>query len=178
MLTAFVEEFCPEKKEALNGISLSRQTVTRRIETLNGDIERSVKSQASDFVYFSIALDESTDNSDTAQLAIMVRGVDQHFNVTEDLLTLGSLHGTTTGRDVFNELTKHLEEFNLPLEKLSGICTDGAPAMAGTQNGLIGLLLKSQVWGLPPYIYHCIIHQENLAAQTLKMDHVMSCLWW
>ena len=54
------------------------------------------------------------------------------------------------------------------------MCTDGAPAMAGTQNGLIGLLLKSQVWGLPPYVYHCIIHQENLAAQTLKMDHVMS----
>ena len=71
-----------------------------------------MKSQASDFVYFSIALDESTDNSDTAQLAIMVRGVDQHFNVTEDLLTLGSLHGT--------------------------------------QNGLIRLLLKSQVWGLLP----------------------------
>ena len=112
MLTAFVEEFCPEKKVALNGISLSRQTVTRHIETLSEDIKRSVKSQASDFVYLSIALDESTDNSDTAQLAIMVRGVDQHFNVTEDLLTLGSLHGT--------------------------------------QNGLIGLLLKSQVWGLLP----------------------------
>lgn len=27
---------------------------------------------------------------------------------------------------------------------------------------------------MPPYIYHCIIHQENLAAQTLKMNHVMN----
>ncbi len=174
VLTAFVEEFCPEKREALAGISLSRQSVTRRIETLSQDIEQSVKSRASNFVYFSIALDESTDNSDTAQLAIMVRGVDEDFNVTEDLLTLGNLHSTTTGRDVFDELFCHLQDFNLPLERLSGVCTDGAPAMAGTQNGLVGLLLKSRVWDMPPYIYHCIVHQENLAAQTLKMNHVMN----
>lgn len=91
-----------------------------------------MKSRVSNFVYFSIALEESTDNSDTAQLAIMVRGVDGDFNVTEDLLTRGSIHGTTTGRDVFDELFHHLQDFNLPLERLSGVRTDGAPAMAGT----------------------------------------------
>lgn len=169
-----MEEFCPEKKESLEGISLSRNTVARRIETLSDDIERSVKSVATNFVYFSIALDESTDNSDTAQLAIMVRGVDEQFNVTEDLLNLCSLHDTTTGKDIYENLIKQLTDFNLPLEKLSGVCTDGAPAMAGRQNGLIGLVLKSRLWEIQPYTYHCIIHQENLAAQTLKMDHVMN----
>lgn len=169
-----MEEFCPEKTEALEAISLSRNTVTRRMETLSDDIERTVKSVATNFVYFSIALDESTDNSDTAQLAIMVRGVDEQFNITEDFLNLASLHGTTTGRDVYENLLKQLANFNLPLEKLSGVATDGAPAMAGTQNGLIGLLLKSRLWEIPPYTYHCIIHQENLAAQSLKMDHVMN----
>ncbi|XP_067945281.1 general transcription factor II-I repeat domain-containing protein 2A-like [Watersipora subatra] len=57
--------------------------------------------------------------------------------------------------------------------KLSGICTDGAPAMTGEHTGLIGLLLKSRVWNVLPIVYHCIIHQENLGAQHLKMGHVM-----
>ena len=35
--TAFVKKFCPEKREALARISLSRQTITRRIETLSQD---------------------------------------------------------------------------------------------------------------------------------------------
>ena len=79
---------------------------------------RKLKEIASNFVYFSISLDESTDNSDIAQLAIMVRGIDDQFEITEDFLTMSSLHGTTTGRDIFNNLLKELEDFNLPLEKL------------------------------------------------------------
>ncbi|XP_067930489.1 general transcription factor II-I repeat domain-containing protein 2A-like [Watersipora subatra] len=173
VLTEFVEEFCPDKKEALESISLSRHTVIRRIETLSKDIERKLKEVASNFIYFSIALDESTDNSDIAQLAIMVRGIDDQFSITEDFLTMSSLHGTTTGQDTFDNLLKELKDFNLPLEKLSGICTDGAPAMTGEHTGLIGLLLKSRVWNVPPIVYHCIIHQENLGAQHFKMGHVM-----
>ncbi|XP_067937225.1 general transcription factor II-I repeat domain-containing protein 2A-like [Watersipora subatra] len=173
VLTAFVEEFCADKKEALESISLSRHTVIRRIETLSKDIERKLKEVASNSIYFIIALDESTDNSDIAQFAIMVRGIDDQFSITEDFLTMSSFHGTTTGQDIFDNLLKELKDFNLPLEKLSGICTDGAPAMTGEHTGLIGLLLKSRVWNVPPIVYHCIIYQENLGAQHLKMGHVM-----
>ncbi|GBP45138.1 General transcription factor II-I repeat domain-containing protein 2A [Eumeta japonica] len=59
------------------------------------------------FKSFSIALDESTDLSDTAQLAIFNRGVDKKFTVTEELLALRPLKGTTTGEDIFNEVQKH-----------------------------------------------------------------------
>ena len=59
------------------GRILSRQTVTHCIETLSQDLEQSVKLCASNFVYFSIALDESTDNPDTAPLMIMLREVDE-----------------------------------------------------------------------------------------------------
>ncbi|GBP09324.1 General transcription factor II-I repeat domain-containing protein 2A [Eumeta japonica] len=58
------------------------------------------------FESFSIALDESTDLSDTAQLAIFIRGVDKEFTVTEELLALQPLKGTTTGEDIFNEVQK------------------------------------------------------------------------
>jgi hypothetical protein len=48
---------------------------------------------------FSIALDDSTDSnaSDTAQLAIFIRGVDADYKITEELLALRPSKGTTTG---------------------------------------------------------------------------------
>ncbi|GBP71233.1 General transcription factor II-I repeat domain-containing protein 2 [Eumeta japonica] len=52
------------------------------------------------------SLDESIDLSDTAQLAIFIRGVDKEFTVIEELLVLHPLKGTTTGEDIFNEVQK------------------------------------------------------------------------
>ncbi|GBP50308.1 General transcription factor II-I repeat domain-containing protein 2 [Eumeta japonica] len=52
------------------------------------------------------ALDESTELSNTAQLAIFIRGVHKVFTVTEKLLALQPLKGTTTGEDVFIEVQK------------------------------------------------------------------------
>ncbi|XP_067947643.1 general transcription factor II-I repeat domain-containing protein 2-like [Watersipora subatra] len=84
-----------------------------------------------------------------------------------------SLYGKTTGKDVYESLLKELAEFSLPLEKMSGICTEGVPALVGKNTGLISLLLSSHCWDVSLVVYHCVIHQENLAEQTLKMDHVM-----
>ena len=43
-------------------------------------------------------MDESTDKQDTAQLLIFIRGIDKDFSITEELLGLESMKGTTTGR--------------------------------------------------------------------------------
>ncbi|GBP27878.1 General transcription factor II-I repeat domain-containing protein 2A [Eumeta japonica] len=52
------------------------------------------------------ALDESTDLSDAAQLAIFIRGVDKEFTVGEELLPLQPLKETIAGKDIFNESQK------------------------------------------------------------------------
>ena len=48
-----------------------------------------------------LALDESTDQGDTAQLVIFIRGIDENLNVTEEMLDLCHMKGTTTGRDIY-----------------------------------------------------------------------------
>ncbi|CAK1585423.1 unnamed protein product [Parnassius mnemosyne] len=66
---------CPEKKNELEKISLSRRTVVRRIEMMANDIKTTLTDLMAGFESFSIALDEITDLSDTAQLDIFIRGV-------------------------------------------------------------------------------------------------------
>ena len=79
---------CPDKRKDFEQISLSRRAVVRRIQMMADDIKTSLNERITRFKAFSIALDESTDASDTAQLAVFIRGVDVDFNITEDLLTL------------------------------------------------------------------------------------------
>ena len=120
-------------------------------------------------------MDESTDTSDTAQLSIFIRGVDSSLRVTEELLGLKSMHGTTTGKDLFDEVCKCMNEMGLPWDKLVGLTTDGAPAMCSQKNGLVGRIREKmlEVNGAGELTAYCIIHQESLCGKALKMDHVM-----
>ncbi|XP_064079452.1 general transcription factor II-I repeat domain-containing protein 2A-like [Macrobrachium nipponense] len=61
-------------------ISLNRMTVQRRIVDLSGDIVDQLKEKSKQFVYFSLATDESTDVTSTAQLLVFVRGVTEDFS--------------------------------------------------------------------------------------------------
>lgn len=49
-----------------------------------------------------MALDESTDISDTSQLLVMARNVYEEFNISEELFRCIWLHGSTSGINVFN----------------------------------------------------------------------------
>lgn len=86
-----VEKICPEKKQEFANVCLARNTVVRRIEDVSSDIKRQFEAKGAEFDFFSLACDESTDASDTAQLLIFLRGVDNEMNVSDELLDLQSL---------------------------------------------------------------------------------------
>jgi hypothetical protein len=116
---------------------------------------------------FSIALDDSTDASDTAQLAIFIRVVDADFNITKELLALQPLKRRTIGEvETANTI---FERFGLKWSSLSGICTGGAPAVIGARKGLIGIVhdraIELQIHPENLTNFHCIIHQQNLCAK-------------
>jgi len=81
------------------------------------------------------------------------------------------MKGTTTGKDVFDEVKRVLAKFGLPEDKLCGLTTDGAPSMTGKYNGFIALMLKSVTHDI--ISHHCILHQEQLCAKVLDMKDVM-----
>jgi hypothetical protein len=60
------------------------------------DIKKSLKEEIAILEAFSVVMDDSTDASDTAQLSIFIRGVDEDFNRKEELLALQPLKGATT----------------------------------------------------------------------------------
>jgi glutaredoxin-related protein len=141
------------------------------------DIKKSLKEKITRLEAFSIALDDSTDAPDTAQLAIFIQGVDVDFNITEKLLALQPLKGTTTSEDIFETFNTVFGRFGLKWSSLSGICTDGAPAMVGARKGLIGMVhertIELQIHPENLTNFHCIIHQQNLCAKSIKSTNVM-----
>lgn len=56
------------RKKIFQNISLSRMTVQRRIIDISTNLQEQLIQKASEFYYYSVAMDESTDVKDTAQL--------------------------------------------------------------------------------------------------------------
>ncbi|GCC27815.1 hypothetical protein chiPu_0006241 [Chiloscyllium punctatum] len=103
------ELLCLEKKEAFENVPLSRCTVMIRIGDIARNLELQLQHRAVNFDFFSLALDESCNVRDTAQLLIFICGITTDFKITEELAAMQSMKGTTTGNDLFTELNAHLD---------------------------------------------------------------------
>jgi len=70
--------------QKVRNLQLSHQTVSRRIQDLSTDLEEQLRNQLKTCQAFSIALDESTDISDTAQIVFWIRFVSEDLSVHEE----------------------------------------------------------------------------------------------
>lgn len=158
--------------KSVTQIPISRHTTERRITEICRSVQTNLKGDITNCISFSLALDESTDISDIPQLAVFIRFVTSDFTIKEELLDLVALKDTTRGIDVKNALDTILENFDVPLNNLVSIATDGAPAMQGKNIGLIGLLKSDSRF--PQFLpVHCIIHREHLIAKHFNFEDVM-----
>lgn len=168
---------CPETKDKFEKISLSRRTVTRRVELIDEDITSILNKKAKSFTFYSLALDESNDVKDTAQLLIFIRGINETFEITEEFLTMESLKGQTRGEDLFERVSAAIENMKLPWSKLVNVTTDGSPNLTGKNVGLLRRI-QNKVRDENPdqdvIFLHCIIHQESLCKSVLQLNHVVN----
>ena len=99
-------------------------------------LEDALVQNINKFSYFSLALDESMDINDTAQLVVFIGEVTDHFEIKKELLNLVRMKSTTTGEHITEEVLKISEKCHLDPKNLSGLTTDGAPAKVGRHKGL------------------------------------------
>ena len=170
-------KICPEKSSLFNKVPSSRMTIQRRVEDLAKDANEQLHDRLASCTSFSVALDESTDTTYTAQLLVYVRAVNSNFEITQELAVLASLHGRTAGLDIFKGMKTLLDGFNIDWSKLCSVTTDGAQAMVGRRTGFAAQLRlhlnEIGLCGDAVTLYHCIIHQEVLCSHVMKFDNIM-----
>ena len=76
---------------------------------------------SNDFVWFSLVLDESTVEEDTAQLLIFIRRINKNFVITKKLLGLESMKDTSTGKDLFEHAVHCVKKIAYPGTKLQAL---------------------------------------------------------
>ncbi|KAH1004425.1 hypothetical protein HUJ05_005238 [Dendroctonus ponderosae] len=144
---SLLEEF-KNKKEIVSAIStlqLLARTVTRRIEIIAENLEAELANDMETCIFFSLQMDESTDVTNISQLAICVKMVFPDFTAKEEFLKVLPLKGSTRRGDIFSTFKMYITDVKLPLQKLSSITTDGAPAMTEDEDVQCTYLLHTEV---------------------------------
>ncbi len=146
----------------ISQIPCSDSTAARPTEILADDLLEQLSSAIKKAKFMSLAVDESTDNTDNAQLMVFVRFFDEEKGeFHEDVLGLTNLHGHTRGDEIYEAVTQMLRDREMDLKHVVSIATDGAPCMIGRERGLVSRLRAHH----PDLMaYHCIIHQMVLCA--------------
>ncbi|XP_069828996.1 zinc finger BED domain-containing protein 5-like [Dendropsophus ebraccatus] len=169
------EEFQGKIKQ----IPLSDSMAARRTEIISEDLLSQLQLKVKMADCISLAVDESCDATDNAQLMVFVRFYGKTQNVfCEDLLGMTALHTHTRGEDIFEAITKILKDRGINLDSVISVATDGAPAMIGKEKGLVARL---KVLNPSLISYHCIIHQSILCANLGEkyaniMENVMKLI--
>ncbi|XP_038202257.1 general transcription factor II-I repeat domain-containing protein 2 isoform X4 [Arvicola amphibius] len=165
---------CPE--QAFSNTSPPANPVAPPVEDLAGNIWKTVRQKIRSFVAYSIAIDEITDINDTTQLAIFIRGIDDNFDVAEELLDTVPMTGAKSGNEILLCVENSLKKFSIDWSKLVSVASTGTPAMVDANSGLVTKLrarAASCCKGADLKSVCCIIHPEWLCSQKLRMGHVM-----
>ena len=128
--------------------------------------------------FYTIMVDETTDLSNTEQMVLFLRHVDDDLNVHEELIGLHSLESTSAD-NIMLTIQDILLRLNLSINNCRGQCHDGASNMSGIRSGV-----ATKVSSLEPRaLYtHCYGHALNLAVQdvikgTKLMDDTLSTVY-
>ena len=130
------------KARGVYTISPSASSVVRRTEELGENIVAQLQQKAENFLWYSLAMNESIDFASTSQLLIFICGFNLDFKITEQLASVCSMSGTTNGEGHFHEVKKTLHSCSLRWNKLQCVTVDEGINMAGLKKGLVGRIVS------------------------------------
>ncbi|KAG8235195.1 hypothetical protein J437_LFUL014159 [Ladona fulva] len=120
--------------QKIKELPLSAKTIKDRTIKMSSNITVQQIEDLKMVSAVSIAVDESCDINDTAQVSLFVRFI-SHTGPKEELLGLLPLKGQTRGEDIGNAVIECMDKHHIPLDKIVSISTDGAKSMTGVRKG-------------------------------------------
>ena len=159
--------------EIITKLPISSYTVIRNVKSIGNEMTQQIIDKQLD--RYSLAVDDSTDCTDIPELMISMRGIDNRFNITEEMFDLVPLENRTTGEDIFQAIKASVERNGFDFNKLKSITSDGCPSMSGKNIGAMRKLsdyIKSNS-GITIKTFQCAIHQESLCANSSHFNNVM-----
>ena len=88
-------------------LPLSRTTITSRQHELASNLKQQLNSTIQKEVFYSIAIDESVDNTDYAHALVFICVITGDFNCFEELLCLCTMKDRTREIDIFNAFKRN-----------------------------------------------------------------------
>ena len=165
------------KEADYSSIALSRVTMQRRQDDIAQQFKLSLQAKINKKEsLFLLAVDESTEINDSAQLLIFVRCLSSSFELCEDFLFMETLATCTRGEDLFIAVKNACIRSGSDLKYLRGICTDGAPAMTSNQQGFVTRFsdyVSNEYDSKELINLHCIIHREASCAKSVALNTIL-----
>jgi len=153
-----------DSTNVLKSLPLSANSVKRRIDEMAEEIENTVVSELKN-CKFSIQLDESVFGVSAVLMAYVRYFSKIKGEVIDEFLFAKYLETDVKGVTIFRCLQEYLNKYDIPLENIIAVATDGALSMVGRYRGF-ATYLKEKVPGIRTI--HCVLHRQNLVAKYLS----------
>ncbi|GFR11536.1 SCAN domain-containing protein 3 [Trichonephila clavata] len=161
----------PNEVKEVNKVSLSADTVKRRIHDMSSDILGTLIKKLLSAEKFELQIDETTDIKNKAQLIAIVRFVDEDF-IKEHYLFCKEVPERTTGEEIFRVTDDFFKICYIQCSNCIAVCTDGAAAMTGSKNGFVSCVKQKKSDGTIYTLLHRSrsIDGQEFAGRTFEHD--------